>query len=697
MNRILAALKRLAMLTAITALSGCGAKTDTPEAAAKKSLDFGLRIINADKEPWNWLSTSRDYSEQRFSPLTEIDKSNIQTLGLAWYHEFDTDRGQEATPLVVDGVLYVSTAWSKVYAFNAGTGELLWQYDPEVDPEKADRYCCDVVNRGVAAWENRIYIGAIDGRLISLNAETGDEQWSVLTVKPDSYGSITGAPRVVKGKVLIGNSGADYGERGYITAYDAKNGEQLWRFYTVPGDPSRPFENPALAFAATTWTGEWWAQGGGGTVWDAMAYDPEADLLYIGVGNGYPHSHAQRSPEGGDNLFLASIVALRPDTGKYVWHYQTTPADNWDYTATQPMILADLEIDGKLRKVIMQAPKNGFFYVLDRLTGELLSAENFVETRWASHIDMATGRPVEDPHYREYPTRNMPSYFGGHNWQPMAYSPQTGYAYFPWHEVVFPSAGGITVEGKSPEGATIPEEEIADPSGGKPLPTAGGLLAWDVQANKPAWRLELDWPINGGALATAGGLVFQGAADGTFAAYDAGTGDRLWDWQASNGILAGPISYGVDGSQYIAVLAGYGGAPGMAYGYASPDRPRLPGRLFVFTLGGNAQAEPQHWQPKEPLDLSHVSIPSSADSGRALYNSHCLRCHGIRADAGILPDLRYSPFILDATAWESVVLDGALSSRGMVGFANLMDVEQAEAIRGFLLEKAKKLQVESRQ
>lgn len=670
-------------------LSACGVEEQSLNKEAHQEASFGLRIANANSEPQNWLATGRDYGEQRFSPLHQITTANVSSLGLAWYHEFDTDRGQQATPLVIDGVLYVSTAWNKVFAFDAASGSLLWQYDPQVDAQEAYRYCCDVINRGVAAWEDSIFVGTLDGRLIALDAKTGEQLWSTMTVPANSYGSITGAPRVVKGMVLIGNSGADFGERGYISAYSAETGELIWRFYTVPGDPSKPAENPALELAASTWTGEYWKHGGGGTVWDAMAYDPEADLLYIGVGNGSPHSHSIRSPDGGDNLFLSSIVALRPDTAEYVWHYQTTPADNWDFTATQPMILADLEILGQSRKVIMQAPKNGFFYVLDRLTGELLSAQPFVETRWASHIDMATGRPVEDPFYRQNPALNMPSYFGGHNWQPMAYSPQTGYAYFPWHEVDFPNVGDLVVEGgsthKRPEQS---QSSVQVEKSARDLQATGGLLAWDVAEGKPAWRIVQPWAINGGALATAGGLVFQGRSDGMFAAYDASKGETLWSWQADNGFLAGPISYAVDGEQYIAVLAGYGGAAGLAYGYASPARPKLPGRLYVFKLGGQSQAPPQTWPTKIKLDLSNISLPDDTTQGEQLFNIHCIRCHGIQAIGGILPDLRYSPYILQSSSFAAVVTDGALSACGMPSFDKLLDNQQVEAMREYLLREA---------
>ena len=350
----------------------------------------GARIVAADSEPGNWMTYGRTYSEQRFSPLDAINADNVADLGLAWYFDLDTDRGQEATPIVVDGVMYVSTAWSKVKALDAATGKLIWAYDPKVPGQTAVYACCDVVNRGVAVWKGRVYVGTLDGRLVALDAASGEPVWSVQTTDPDKPYTITGAPRVVKDKVLIGNGGAEFGVRGYVTAYDAQTGAQVWRFYTVPGDPAKGFESDAMEQAAKTWTGEWWKLGGGGTAWDSIIYDPGLNLVYIGAGNGTPWNQAIRSPDGGDNLFLSSIVAVNADTGEYVWHYQETPGETWDFTATQPLMLADLTIGGEKRHVVMHAPKNGFFYVLDAKTGEFISGDKFATVTWASGIDPET-------------------------------------------------------------------------------------------------------------------------------------------------------------------------------------------------------------------------------------------------------------------------------------------------------------------
>ena len=341
------------------------------------------------------MTYGRTYSEQRFSPLDQITADNVNLLGLAWYADFDIDRGQEATPLIIDGVMYVSTAWSMVRAFDAKTGRPLWLYDPEVPRELGVRGCCDVVNRGVAAWKGKIFVGTFDGRLVALDASTGQPVWSVMTVDPAKPYTVTMAPRVIKGRVVIGASGGEYGVRGYISAYDAETGALAWRFYTVPGDPSKPFENEAMAMAAKTWHGEWWKYGGGGTVWVATSYDPDLNLIYFGAGNGSVWNQKYRSDSQGDNLFLSSIIALNADTGAYVWHYQTTPGEEWDYDSVQDLVLADLSIDGTERQVLMQANKNGFFYVLDRKTGELISANNFTQVTWASGIDLKTGRPIE--------------------------------------------------------------------------------------------------------------------------------------------------------------------------------------------------------------------------------------------------------------------------------------------------------------
>src|SRR5271154_1250007 len=399
------------------------------------------RLLDADRDSGNWMTHGRTYTEQRFSPLKQINDGNVSQLGFAWHYDLDTHRGQEATPIVVDGVMYFTSAWSKAFALNAATGALLWEYDPKVPPEWDVNACCDVVNRGVAVWRGKVFFGTLDGRLVALDAASGKQIWEIQTTDRSMRYTITGAPRVVKGLVIIGNGGAEMSVRGYVSAYDADSGKLVWRFYTVPGDPSKPFENPILSKAAKTWTGEWWKHGGGGTVWDSIVYDPELNLLYIGAGNGAPWNSRIRSPGGGDNLFTCSIVALRPETGEYVWHYQENPDEAWDYDSDEQMILADLTISGQPRRVLMHAPKNGIFYVLDRATGALISAAPYTHITWASGVDMKTGRPIETALAR-YPGHQtelvFPGPLGAHSWQPMSYSPVTGLVYIPIQDVGFP-------------------------------------------------------------------------------------------------------------------------------------------------------------------------------------------------------------------------------------------------------------------
>ena len=533
-------------------------------AATSDSLQISLvddaRLANADQDHENWLTNGRTYKEQRHSPLTQIDQETIGRLGLAWYADMGTIRGLEATPLVVDGVIYVTGAWSTLYAFEAATGEPIWTYDPRVNRGHARYVCCDVVNRGPAYYRGKVYVGTLDGRLVSVWAESGELAWEAQTTPEGRAYSITGAPRIADGKVLIGNGGAEYGVRGYVSAYDAETGELTWRTYTVPGDPADGHENEWMAEAAETWSGDWWQAGGGGTAWDAIVYDPELELVYIGVGNGSPWYSRLRSPDGGDNLYLSSILAVRASDGEYVWHYQTTPGDNWDYTATQPLMLAELEIGGRERRVIMQAPKNGFFYVIDRETGEFLSGEAFANVTWATGLT-PEGRPIEEPAARalEGGAHVAPGPSGSHNWHPMSFNPETGLVYFPVTENSLLHAVDDDWEYDARR-LNIGADFLYDGSTtGDEMPVTGRLVAWDPVAQREAWRVEHPQPMSGGTLSTAAGLVFQGRADGFFRAYRATDGEVLWEFQQETGIAAAPVSYSVGETQYIAVLAGWGG------------------------------------------------------------------------------------------------------------------------------------------
>ena len=668
------------------------------------SLVDASRIINADTTPGEWLSHGRTYSEQRFSPLDKITDKNVADLGLAWYADLPTKRGVEATPLMADGKLYVTGSWGHVLALDAKTGQLLWHFDPEVPRAYAVHTCCDVVNRGVALWGDKVYVGSLDGRLIALNRDTGTVEWQVDTRinTTDSY-SITGAPRVVNGKVIIGNGGAEMRVRGYVTAYDADSGAQVWRFFTVPGNPADGFEDETQEFIARTWTGQWWKHGkGGGTAWDSFAFDPELNLLYIGVGNGASWNQKIRSPQGGDNLFLSSIVAVDADTGRYAWHYQTTPGDNWDYTATQSLILAELNFNGTPRKVIMQAPKNGFFYVIDRATGELLSAEKYMPATWATHVDMKTGRPVEAPGVRSGSAdlTIFPGPSGAHNWHPMSYSPVTGYVYIPamitsavYVDDFYPDKNKTVwdINYSAAAMVTLPDEmtvqERAD-IGAEAL--KGILVARNPVTNEEVWRKPLGFYSGGGVLSTQGNLLFQGDLRGGFTAYTADTGEIMWSRSVQSGVMAGPISYELDGEQYIAVTQGWGGETGVPFGaIAGPQNLVNISRVLVYKLGGETelpvielveQALPAH-------DLAQGSS-ASIEQGRTLYNNLCVVCHGGNAvSSGLVPDLRYRIADLNA-AWQSIVMDGALEVNGMPGWREFISVEQADFIKAYVIHEA---------
>jgi quinohemoprotein ethanol dehydrogenase len=673
---------------------------ETKSQASVKANVSDARIVNAESEPGNWLTYGRTYSEQRFSPLQTINDSNAGRLGLAWYVDLDTHRGQEATPIVVNGVMYFSSAWSKVFAVNAATGAPLWSYDPEVPPQWGANACCDVVNRGVAVWQGKVYIGSLDGRLISLDAATGKPVWSRLTIDPHWRYTITGAPRIVKGKVIIGNGGAEFGVRGYVSAYDAQTGQLVWRFYTVPGDPSKPFEQPILAKAAKTWTGEWWKIGGGGTVWDAIVYDPELDLLYIGVGNGGPWNEKYRSPKGGDNLFTCSIVALKPDTGEYVWHYQENAADDWDFDSAQQMILADILLEGKQRKVLLHAPKNGFFYVIDRQNGALISAKPYTFINWATGVDMKTGRPIESATAR-YPSVDsppiVPGPLGAHNWQPMSYSPFTGLTYIPINEVGFNFKSPKDFEFKNlalnfgidmvaagmPQDAKI-KKSILDNVKGK-------LLAWDPVQQKQAWAIDRPGPWNGGTLATAGNLIFEGTAGGRFEAYRADTGEKVWSFDAQTGVMAGPVTYTVNGQQYVAVLAGWGGVFPLVTGEVSfkSGRVRNVSRVLAFKLNGKASLPPLPPFEERALNPPPSTASTSAiQHGEAVYQRFCSGCHGdVAVSGGLLPDLRYST-ALEENLWFKIVRGGAYQSMGMVAFGKEVSQRDADDVRSYVIFRA---------
>jgi quinohemoprotein ethanol dehydrogenase len=668
----------------------------------------GARIVAADSEPGNWLAHGRTYGEQRFSPLDKINAGNVKDLGVAWSYDTDTVRGLEASPIVVDGVMFTTGSWSVVYALDAKTGEELWKYDPEVPGEWGRKACCDVVNRGVAVWKGRVYFGTLDGRLIALDAKTGKPVWDINTIDRSKPYTITGAPRIVKGRVIIGNGGAELGTRGYVTAYDADTGRQLWRFFVVPGDPRAPVESPEMARAQATWKYEdkqaykYWEIGGGGTVWDSMAYDPDLDLLYIGTGNGSPWSRFVRSPGGGDNLYLSSIVALKPDTGEMAWYFQTTPGDTWDYTATQHLILADLDINGQPRKVIMQAPKNGYFYVLDRQSGEFISGNNYIPVNWSKGLD-AKGRPIEDPAMLFGSSAKViqPSPHGGHNWQPMSFSPQTKLVYIPVQLTpqIYANAPDqrrdvkLGVWNTGLDFAGIAKIAVAGMAAGAPIPPAEGwIVAWDPIAQKEVWRAKRGTFWNGGTLVTAGNLVFQGSGDGTLKAWSADKGQELWSIDTHIGMIAPPVTYTVDGEQYIAVMAGWGGAI-VAFAPEPTSAVQLNGnnngKLLVFKLGGAKTIEPSKVD-KGPMAQPPAETASAemVQRGEGAFHRYCAVCHGfLAASAGIVPDLKFStPEVFGR--YKEIVLGGELKDRGMASFADQLKPEDVEAIHAYVLRMA---------
>ncbi len=686
-SHLLATAAALSVLTSVAA-----AQSLTPEAISAAVAGVNAEAIIQNRETTrNWLTHGLDFQETRHSKLDAIDATNVGELGLAWATSLESRRGVEATPIVVDGVMYVTASWSVVHALDARTGEEIWRYDPEVPREHASKGCCDVVNRGVALHEGVVYVGAFDGNLHAIDAVTGERKWMVDTIENrDMAYTITGAPRVYKGNVIIGNGGAEYGVRGYITAYDAETGDEKWRWYSVPGDPSKPFENESMEKAAETWDASvpYWEAGGGGTMWDSMAYDPELDLMYVGTGNGSPWNANLRSPAGGDNLYLASVVALNPDTGEYVCHYQETPGDSWDYTSTQHIILADLEIEGEERKVFLHAPKNGFFYVVDRTDCSFISAEKFVEVTWAEGYD-ADGRPIENPaaRSREDSWEQVPSAYGAHNWHPMSFNPQTGLVYIP-------AQGVPLVQQHDPEWSFnehLPGRAHSNLGWNlgylfnTTAPTAtpfGHLLAWDPVAQKEVWRAEHVSPWNGGTLTTAGNLVFQGTADGRFIAYNAATGEMLWQTPVGSGVVAAPVTYMIDEEQYVSVAVGWGGV----YGLSQRATDTIgPGKVYTFKAGGTASM-PQMVE-NDPAELVEgvAYSPDDIAPGGALYVSNCLFCHGVPGvnNGGNIPNLSFSDAAMLEGAPE-LLLSGAFVEGGMPTFEGKLTEAEIKQIVAFI-------------
>jgi quinohemoprotein ethanol dehydrogenase len=582
---------------------------------------------------------------------------------------------------VVDGVLYTTGSWSLVFAIDARTGKQIWKWDPKVPREYGQKACCDVVNRGVALYKGRVYVATLDGRLAALDAATGEPVWEVVTVDQTKPYTITAAPRIAAGKVIIGNGGAEFGVRGYVSAYDAETGRLVWRTYTVPGDPDKPFESKALQQAARTWkkSSEWLKIGAGGTVWDSMAYDPELGFVYVGTGNGVAWDRHVRSPGGGDNLYLASILALDVETGEIRWHYQTTPSDSWDFDSCQHLILTDLDVKGKTRSVLMQAPKNGFFYVLDRANGKLLSAEKYAEVTWARGVDLKTGRPAEvrGQDYTKGVAIVKPTAAGAHNWQPMSYNPTTGLVYIPAQDIT--GAYEKDSDFKFAPGEFNTALNLAQFKGLTRKISSGHLLAWDPRRQKEAWRVPYKTPWNGGTLTTAGNLVFQGTADGRFVAYRATDGDKLWEAPAGTGVIAAPITYMVDGMQYVTIMAGWGGAFALYGGDAAAAAGvKNAGKILTFALERKPEAK-----------VARIATPPTEDvsRGETLYHKWCARCHGATAiGGGVIRDLRHSTE--DVQKIFVQIVRGGIPGTGMPAWAKYLSDGEIRQIESYIRAQA---------
>ena len=700
----------LASVAGLLVLSGCGEQPAEDAVAAEARPSGSYFFAEAGSAGPQWLTYGGTYDEQRYSLLENITPANVARLGIAWSYDLQSDRGIEATPIVRDGVAYVTASWSVLHAIDAETGKPLWVYDPMVDHAVGADACCDAVNRGVAWKDGVLFLGVLDGRLEAIDARTGTRLWSVQTTDRAKPYTITGAPRVVKNMVLIGNGGAELGVRGYVSAYDIETGKLVWRFYTVP-NPNKRLDGAAsddalTSIANTSWgnSGAWKTDGGGGTVWDSIVYDVKNDQVIFGVGNGSPWNADLRDPNGeGDNLFLSSLVAVDADSGRYRWHYQETPRDSWDYAATQSIILADLPLgeEGAARRVVLHAPKNGFFYVLDAETGQYLSGKGFVPQTWTSGLG-PEGRPVETAEARPKAGASgvvLPGALGAHNWQPMAFSPKLGLAYIPAQEMPRlqapldqpdPSSRwntGFAMEAGVPL-APLDAEAMQEMRAA----AKASLIAWDPVKQEARWTVAQPAAGSGGVLATASGLLFQGASNGLFAAYNAANGRRLWRRDLGIGIAAPPISYELDGNQYVLVATGLGGAQTLAAGFLL-EKPLADNRglLVAFRIGARERLPAAGERPA--VDAVARAAPfgdaDQQEAGRLLYSRNCASCHGIMAiSSGVLPDLRWAPASGDATLWRSLVLEGAKAANGMPNFQKRLDTAAAEAIRSYVVLQA---------
>lgn len=681
----------------------------SPAALQASDRSITDKELSDESNTSDWLAYGRTHSEQRFSPLKSINTDNVGKLAPEWYADLPDKSDLTSTPLVVDGVLYHVGQMNVIRAIDARTGKKLWEYDPKVAKEIEDNNMRRVFwgnSRGLSTYGDKLYVATWDGRIVAITRKDGKEVWQIRTFPHDTPLNITGHVKAFDGKVFVGNGGTELGPtRGFVTAYDAETGKQLWRFFIVPGNPADGFENEAMEMAAKTWTGKWWEHGGGGNAWHGWTYDKEFNQLIFGTGNGSPWNQKVRSPGGGDNLFLSSVVAVDADTGKYKWHVQTAPGDTWDYNSNMDIVLADLKIDGKDVKAAMHAPKNGFFYVIDRSTGKVLSAEKFADVNWSTKFDLETQRHVvpDSARFLDGEEKIYPSYWGAHSWHAMSYNPDLGLVYIPTNHI----ANVLTDKGKDTDtsfratkfrlgiamGATLAKD---------PHATRGSLQAWDPVKQKRVWQVDQKHSWGPGTLATAGNLVFQGLPEGKFRAYDARDGKVVWEYDAGLGISSPPITYELDGKQMVAIVIGPGGGytsnfggpgelgwEGLGWKYGVHQR-----RLIAFALDGKA-AVPKQPPPevaKAIIDEAFKVDEKKAEAGAGVYALDlCIACHGAGAVSGGVkgPDLRSSPALTSGheKMFEDIVRGGALLENGMPKFPTLTN-EDLEAIRHYIRKQA---------
>jgi quinohemoprotein ethanol dehydrogenase len=655
------------------------------------------RLLAESSHGRNWLRKSGNAQAQHYSALDSINDSNVNKLGVAWISALPVSDGIAGTPIVVDGVIYLGVAYSRVFALDSGTGSILWSFDPDVRSALGGDSTLSWVaraNRGVAAGDGKVFVATADCRLIALDADNGEVTWSRTTCDTSFGYAISDSPYYGGGKVFVGNAGSESGKknRGYVTAYDSRTGDLLWRFYTVPSADAAENTSPAMKMAAATWSGDALeTYGGGGSNWNEMTYDPDTELLYFGTAGALPYVHEIRNPDGGDSLFTSSVLAVNANTGEYVWHYQTVPQDSWEYNATMNITLADLVFEGRTRATLLIAPKNGFQYVLDRKTGELLAADKYAKVTWASGVNLETGRPVTDPQ-AEYWRREAgskvqvwPNMWGAHSWNPMAFSPQTGLLYIPVIDI--PSE--VTYEGNGEFSDTLVMVTELD---GKPF-HPGKLVAYDPVSQQACWTVTHELPFNGGVLATAGNLVFQGDAFGKFSAYQASSGKELWAMSTGSTISAAPASYLQDDVQYILLPAGAGG--GLQYAYPAlhaVDKAQGPTRLIAFRLDGDGEvAMPALTVRELPGQPALDATAEEIESGRELFGTYCASCHGKEAVGrygGSVPDLRYANTEAHAS-WHAIVVGGSRQQTGMP--KQNLSIDQSEAIRSYILSLSQQL------